>query len=103
VGQTLPTNLVAELERFPHVPGLPGPPVETVVRKCTFALMYLALELEKQSLAVVIGVVAHEIAHAEIGDILEPNCERDADKLAENWGFAKEIEALRAANPHHRY
>ncbi len=103
-GQTLPTTLIGDLERFPHVPGLPGPAIETVVPKCNFALVYLAPELEKQSFEVVVGVVAHEIAHAEIGYILgTEQIERGADGLAENWGFAKEIEALRAANPHHRY
>jgi hypothetical protein len=75
-----------------------------MIAKYKFALIYLAPELEKQSLAVVVGVVAHEIAHAETGNILgTESIERKADELAENWGFEKEIEALGAANPNHLY
>jgi len=29
--------------------------------------------------------------------------EREADDLIRHWGFDKELEALRAVNPRHRY
>lgn len=50
-----------------------------------------------------IGIIAHELAHKflnhvtfqNLGSRVELKLEDEADKLASNWGFAKEVEAFR--------
>jgi len=50
-----------------------------------------------------VRVVAHEIAHVVLRDIVGTEAERAADSQARRWGFEKEIAALQAANPRHRW
>ncbi len=61
-------------------------------------LIYLSPYLERMELEFALGVVVHEIAHAWLKHGL-PGCEGnpkdndwDADHLACEWGFAREIE-----------
>lgn len=65
--------------------------------------IYLAPELEDQSDRVIVAVVAHELAHIVIGDILGEESEKKADDLVRRWGFSMELDALREINPNHRY
>ena len=71
----------------------------------TFRLgvIYLSLELEKQDYRVIVAVVAHEIAHVVTRNIMGDESEIEADRMVEEWGFGEELQALRAANPNHRY
>ena len=50
-----------------------------------------------------VRVVAHEIAHVVRRDIVGAEAERAADSQARRWGVEKEIAALQAANPRHRW
>ena len=66
-------------------------------------LVYLSPDLETESYPVIVAVVAHELAHALSRQIVDKESELLADNLIQQWGFGKELEALRAANPRHRY
>lgn len=68
-----------------------------------FSLVYLSPELEDQKYPVLLGVVAHEIAHAVTREIEGDDAERTADDLARSWGFGAELNAVQQANPNHRY
>ena len=50
-----------------------------------------------------VRVVAHEIAHVVLRDIVGTEAERAADSQARRWGVEKEIAALQAANPRPRW
>lgn len=58
---------------------------------------YSAL-LDRLSEDAVVAVMAHELAHAWLNEHVGPEAskqrERDADMLAEMWGFEREIQAL---------
>jgi len=68
-----------------------------------FCLVYLAEELEKEEYPVIVAVVAHEVAHGILREVFGDECERQADLQIIEWGFEAELQALRDANPHHRY
>ena len=68
-----------------------------------FGLIYLSPELDMLDYKSIVAVVAHEIAHAETGNIVGEESERRADALIAHWGFGKELDSLRAVNPRHRW
>jgi hypothetical protein len=67
------------------------------------ALVYVAPQLEQQDYSVIVAVVAHEVAHGISRQIVGEESERLADQLTGEWGFGRELQALRVANPRHRF
>jgi len=54
--------------------------------------------LNQLSCSAAVGVIAHELAHAWLNEHVKPDQserrEREADELAESWGFREELAAL---------
>lgn len=71
--------------------------------KIHLALVFLSPDLEEEPYEVIVAVVAHELAHAISREIIGDESEQLADNMIRQWGFEKELNALRQANPHHRY
>lgn len=67
------------------------------------SIVYLSPDLEDQQHPVILAVVVHELAHAISRKVWGEEAERKADDLTRQWGFGRELEALREANPRHRY
>lgn len=63
-----------------------------------FAVVYLSPFLEQQPLPVIVGTVAHELAHAITKNVLA-DAERHMDNVAIQWGFGEEIKSLRQVFP----
>lgn len=99
-GIAMPMSLPVFLEPDPQE-GL----LKSDLRPYSFRLgvIYLSEDLEKQSHQVILAAVAHEIAHIVTRNIMDDESEIQADRLVEEWGFAEELQALRAVNPSHRY
>jgi hypothetical protein len=59
--------------------------------------IYLDPDLLKEPKDVAIGTIAHEFAHLFLGHTGSGSLQQDyeADNLAENWGFKKQIKAMR--------
>src|SRR5450759_737022 len=73
----------------------PTKPGETERQRFKCGWIYLAPELDDQTDRVIVAVVAHELAHVMIGDIIGDESEKKADDLTRDWGFSLELDKLR--------
>jgi hypothetical protein len=65
-----------------------------------YRAVWLDPRLPRYPCDVIVGIVAHEFAHVVCEHEGETaTSESEADRRAEEWGFGREIEAVRTYNP----
>jgi hypothetical protein len=109
-GRALPYSLLGEIRASPtmHVSVTREGGTHELERsvkhaEVQFALVYLAPQLERQDYPVIVATVAHEVAHGISRQIDGEESERLADQMIGEWRFGRELQALRATNPRHRF